>query len=43
MEQIGEMGRQQGAFGALVDLPADAGDLDRVLAQAGRDPALDAS
>ena len=24
MEQIGEMGRQQGAFGTLVDLPADA-------------------
>ena len=38
MGQIGEMGRSQGAFGALVDVPADAPPLDRVLAQAGRDP-----
>jgi uncharacterized protein (TIGR03086 family) len=38
MDQIGEMGRQQGAFGPLVDLPDDASPLDRVLAQAGRDP-----
>jgi uncharacterized protein (TIGR03086 family) len=38
MAQIGEMGRQQGAFGALVELPEDAAPLDRVLAQGGRDP-----
>jgi uncharacterized protein (TIGR03086 family) len=38
MGQIGEMGRQQGAFGPLVDLPAAATALDQVLAQAGRDP-----
>ena len=40
MGQIGEMGRQQGAFGPLVDLPGEAtAPLDQVLAQAGRDPA----
>ena len=38
MDQIGEMGRSQGAFGELVDVPADAPPLDQVLAQAGRDP-----
>jgi uncharacterized protein (TIGR03086 family) len=38
MGQIGEMGRQQGAFGPLVDLPREATALDQVLAQAGRDP-----
>ncbi len=38
MGQIGEMGRQQGAFGALVDLPGEPTPLDQVLAQAGRDP-----
>jgi uncharacterized protein (TIGR03086 family) len=38
MAQIGEMGRQQGAFGTLVELPGDAGPLDQVLAQGGRDP-----
>jgi uncharacterized protein (TIGR03086 family) len=38
MDQIGGMGRSQGAFGALVEVPADAPGLDRVLAQAGRDP-----
>jgi uncharacterized protein (TIGR03086 family) len=38
MAQIGEMGRQQGAFGPLVDLPGEATALDQVLAQAGRDP-----
>src|ERR1700712_2944782 len=36
MGQIGEMGRKQGAFGSLVDVPEEAGALDRVLAQAGR-------
>ena len=38
MAQIGEMGRRQGAFGALVAVPGDASALERVLAQAGRDP-----
>jgi uncharacterized protein (TIGR03086 family) len=38
MGQIGEMGRKQGAFGPLVDLPGEATALDQVLAQAGRDP-----
>jgi uncharacterized protein (TIGR03086 family) len=38
MGQIGEMGRQQGAFGPLVELPDGASALDQVLAQAGRDP-----
>ena len=38
MERIGEMGRSQGAFGTLVDLPEGASDFARVLAQAGRDP-----
>jgi uncharacterized protein (TIGR03086 family) len=38
MAEIGEMGRQQGAFGTLVEVPADAGPLDQVLAQGGRDP-----
>jgi uncharacterized protein (TIGR03086 family) len=39
MDQIGEMGRSQGAFGELVEVPQHAGDLERVLAEAGRDPA----
>jgi uncharacterized protein (TIGR03086 family) len=38
MAQIGEMGRKMGAFEALADVPADAGPLDQVLAQSGRDP-----
>ena len=38
MEQIGEMGRSQGAFGPEVSVPEDAAPFDRVLAQAGRDP-----
>lgn len=38
MAAIGEMGRSQGAFAQLVEVPADADELDRVLAQAGRDP-----
>lgn len=38
MEEIGEMGRTQGAFGAEVRVPEDASTLDRVLAASGRDP-----
>jgi len=38
MEQIGEMGRTQGAFGPEVSVPDDAAQFDKVLAQAGRDP-----
>ena len=38
MAQIGEMGRQQGAFGTLVELPEGRDPLDQVLAQGGRDP-----
>ncbi|RYP86023.1 TIGR03086 family protein [Nocardioides guangzhouensis] len=38
MEQIGRMGRDGGAFGALVDVGDDASDWDVVLAEAGRDP-----
>jgi len=38
MEQIGEMGRTQGAFGPEVAVPDDAAPFDKVLAQAGRDP-----
>lgn len=38
MEQIGAMGREQGAFGAQVELPDGASGWHRVLAQAGRDP-----
>ena len=35
MEQIGEMGRSQGAE---VPMPDDAAPFDKVLAQAGREP-----
>ena len=39
MDQIGEMGRSQGAFGpSWSTSPTDAPPLDQVLAQAGRDP-----
>jgi uncharacterized protein (TIGR03086 family) len=38
LEQIGEMGRSQGAFGPEVSVPDDAAPFDKVLAQAGRDP-----
>ena len=37
MEQIGKMGREQGAFGELVDVDDDASDWERVLAEGGRD------
>ena len=37
MEQIGAMGREQGAFGELVDVGDDASDWERVLAEGGRD------
>jgi uncharacterized protein (TIGR03086 family) len=37
MHQIGEMGRSQGAFGELVDVPDDATAFEQALAQAGRD------
>ncbi|GAA4443160.1 TIGR03086 family metal-binding protein [Actinokineospora soli] len=39
MEEIAEMGRQWGAFGPEVAVPADAPALDRALAMSGRDPA----
>lgn len=42
MDQIGEMGRSQGAFGAEVELSDDAPAFARVLAKAGRDPAWSA-
>lgn len=38
MDQIGKMGRDQGAFGELVEVGDDASDWDRVLAEGGRDP-----
>ncbi len=43
MEQIGEMGRSQGAFGPEVSVPDDAAPFDKVLAQAGRDPGWSAT
>jgi uncharacterized protein (TIGR03086 family) len=38
MDQIGEMGRSQGAFGPEVPVADDAGTFARVLGKAGRDP-----
>lgn len=38
MDHIGEMGREQGAFGERVEVSEHAGAFDRVLAEAGRDP-----
>ncbi len=38
IDQIGEQGRSQGAFGAQVSVPDDASPWDKVLAGAGRDP-----
>ncbi len=38
MAQIGEMGREQGAFGKQVEVSEHASAFDRVLADAGRDP-----
>jgi uncharacterized protein (TIGR03086 family) len=38
MDEIGEMGRSQGAFGPEVHAPDDAETFARVLAKAGRDP-----
>ena len=38
MEQIGEQGRSQGAFGDEVSVPDDASAFEKVLGQAGRDP-----
>lgn len=43
MAQIGEMGRQQGAFGELVEVPDGASTLDQLLGQGGRDPAWTAA
>jgi uncharacterized protein (TIGR03086 family) len=37
LEQIGEQGRQQGAFGPEVQVPADAPAFAKALAKAGRD------
>jgi uncharacterized protein (TIGR03086 family) len=38
MEQIGQLGRDGGAFGDLVEVGEDASDWERVLAEGGRDP-----
>ena len=38
MDQIGEMGRSQGAFGPEVEVSDDAPPFSQVLAKAGRDP-----
>jgi uncharacterized protein (TIGR03086 family) len=38
MDEIGEMGRSQGAFGPEVSVPDGAVPFDKVLAKAGRDP-----
>jgi uncharacterized protein (TIGR03086 family) len=38
MDQIGEMGRTQGAFGPEVQVPDDAAPFAKVLGKAGRDP-----
>ncbi len=38
IEETAEMGRQMGAYGAQVEVAADATDFDRGLAAAGRDP-----
>jgi uncharacterized protein (TIGR03086 family) len=43
MDQIGEMGRQQGAFGPEVHVPDDAEPFAKVLGKAGRDPEWSAS
>ena len=37
LDQIGAMGREQGAFGELVEVDDDASDWERVLAEGGRD------
>ena len=38
MDQIGKMGRDQGAFGSLVEVGDHASAWDHVLAEGGRDP-----
>lgn len=38
LDEIGELGRSQGAFGPEVTVPDDAHPFDRVLGAAGRDP-----
>ena len=42
MDQIGRMGREQGAFGDLVEVDDDAASWDHVLAEGGRNPAWSA-
>ncbi len=38
IEETADLGRRMGAYGAAVEVPEDAGDFDRALAAAGRDP-----
>jgi uncharacterized protein (TIGR03086 family) len=38
LDQMGDTGRQMGAFGPEVTAPDGAGDFDRMLARTGRDP-----
>lgn len=38
LDEIGQQGRSQGAFGSEVEVDDDASDQDRALAKSGRDP-----